>query len=484
MRDLRSILNEAVTLFHQGQLDKCEFILDMMLRRFPENPEIMGLLGTLYTKLGKHGAAIAMLSRSCEIAADDKKENPSFWVNLGTVLKKEEHFQLAEVAFQRAVELAPNYPMAYANYSGMYINAGNPQKAEELARKAIELASPKAQTIQLEGIYIEGEPEQDDESQTLAKHHLGLALMEQGKWEEAWPYHEARKKHTGWQRPVYDPPLWEGQDTGTLVIHGEQGIGDELMYCSLIPRILPRIKRLVIESTPRLCTLMRRTFGCEVFPNMEEITKAGIKPDHIIAMGSLPGVLKLSRMRAMCDFYLEPDMRRRDHWRNKLVTMAGGKPVIGLAWEGGVPETHRNLRNPPLKLFETIDREKYFLVSVQYQGPFTNNSAEVAKSLGAFHDSRAIEDLDEQAALISSLDCLVTVAQTAMHFAGATNTPTLALIPSKPRWDCIGETESQMPWWKSVKCIRQKDDDWADVFVRLNQELEKRYVPRVLEAAE
>jgi hypothetical protein len=70
-----------------------------------------------------------------------------------------------------------------------------------------------------------------------------------------------------------------------------------------------------------------------------------------------------------------------------------------------------------------------------------------------------------------------------MHFAGGTRTPCIGLIASKPRWDCIGETESDMPWWSSVKLIRQKGDDWKTVFDRLNQELESRYAPQTVERA-
>ena len=95
--------------------------------------------------------------------------------------------------------------------------------------------------------------------------------------------------------------------------------------------------------------------------------------------------------------------------------------------------------------------------------------------MGYYHNQQAIDDLDEQCALIASLDCLVTVAQTAMHFAGATNTPCIGLIASKPRWDCIGETAEEMPWWSSVKLIHQQGDEWAGVMETLNKELEARY---------
>lgn len=465
MRHLESIIQEGLNFFHKGEVDKAEFIFDQLLARYPGNSDIMGFLGSLYSKLGKNGAAIAMLSASVENAEEGNK-NPGFWSNLASVLKRENHMQEAELAFVEALQLDEKNVNTLANFAGLYINAGCPEKAEELARKAIEIHDSTFTSF----INIEGQPTEDQAPYHLAKHHLSLALLEQDKWQEAWTLYDNRKTTEGWQRPTYDPPLWKGEKTGTLVIHGEQGIGDEIMYCSLVSKAKAFAREIVVETTPRLVPLMRRSLGCDVYPNMESILQAGIKPDHVIAMGSLPGVFNLARKDALSKGYLIPDQARKAHWRAKLDSMANGRPIIGIAWQGGVAQTHKILRNPPKELFKTIDPTKYFLVSVQY----TPNANQFAAELGAYHPQAAIDDLDEQCALISSLDCLVTVAQTSMHFAGGTGTPCIGLIASKPRWDCIGETEDQMPWWASLKLIRQKDD-WAEVFVRLNQELEARY---------
>jgi tetratricopeptide (TPR) repeat protein len=472
MRELGSIIQEGLNFYHTGQLDKAEFIFDQLLAKYPGNSDVMGLLGSLYSKLGKNGAAIAMLSASVESA---EVKNPGFWSNLAACLKRENHMQEAEIAFVEALETDPDNVNTLANFSGLYINAGCPEKAEEIARKAISLHESAFTSF----INIDGQPQEDEVAYNLAKHHLSLALLEQDKWEEAWTLYDNRKTTEGWQRPVYDPPLWKGEQTGTLVIHGEQGIGDEIMYLSLVEQIKDRAREIVVETTPRLVPLMRRSLGVDVYPNMESIIQAGIKPDHVIAMGSLPGIVNLKRKDAKSLGYLIPDQARKAYWRKKLVEMSHGRPIIGIAWQGGVQQTHKALRNPPKDLWKTLDPDKYFLVSVQY----TPNAAQFAQELGSYHPQLAIDDLDEQCALIASLDCLVTVAQTSMHFAGGTNTPCIGLISSKPRWDCIGETEDEMPWWKSLKLIRQKAD-WAEVFVRLNQELEARYAASTDIAAE
>jgi hypothetical protein len=465
MRTLNELMQEGVNLFHAGDLERAEFVFDRLLAQHPGNADIMGLLGSLYSKTGKNGAAIALLSCSVEQAMEDKDERPGFWANLATVLKRENHMMQAELAFAHALELDPDNENTLANFSGLYINAGCPEKAEELARKAISLYSRYFGSF----INIEGAVPEDETSLHLARHHLGLSLLEQGKWEEAWTYYDERKTTEGWKRPTYDIPLWKGEKTGTLVIHGEQGIGDEIMYLSLVDKIRHLADEIVIETTPRIVSLMRRSLGLPCYPNFEAVLEAGYKPDHVIAMGSLPGILNLSRKDAKNSGYLQHDVTRQFYWRQKLKKLAKGRPIIGIAWEGGVAQTHKALRNPPRNLFR-FDHDKYFMVSVQY----TPGAASQAEQMGFYHNQQAIDDLDEQVAMIAAMDCLVTVAQTAMHFAGGTNTPCIGLIASKPRWDCIGKTEEDMPWWSSVKLIRQKDD-WTGVFDKLNQELEARY---------
>lgn len=467
MRNIQDIIQEGLNYYNKGEFDKAEFIFDRLVAQNPFDSELLGLLGSLYSRLGKNGAAIALLSHSCETGMEDNKNNPGFWSNLAAVLKRENHIEQAKLSFVQSLQFDENNINTLANFSGLFINSAEPEKAEELARKAISLHEKSTDTF----IHIEGQPTGDETAYNLAKHHLSLSLLEQGKWEEAWTYYDARKTTDGWQRPSYPWPQWKGEKTGTLVIHGEQGIGDEIMYLSVLERIKDRADRIVVETTPRLVSLMRRSLGVECYPSMDSILNDGIVPDHIIAMGSLPGIVKLSRKDAKTTGYLQYDITRQFMWRQKLKRLAKGRPIIGIAWQGGVPQTHKVLRNPPRELFKTIDPEKYFLVSVQY----TQEAGKFAAELGAYHNQPAIDDLDEQCALVASLDCLVTVAQTSMHFAGGTNTPCIGLIASKPRWDCIGETEDDMPWWASVKLIRQRENDWNDVFVRLNRELETRY---------
>ena len=58
-------------------------------------------------------------------------------------------------------------------------------------------------------------------------------------------------------------PLWKGEPlgAGSIVIHGEQGLGDEIMYASCYPRIESEAQRTLIACNDRLLALFRRSFA-------------------------------------------------------------------------------------------------------------------------------------------------------------------------------------------------------------------------------
>lgn len=478
----------AAKEWREGNKSRAIDILEGAIQNNPENPWLIGEMGGLLIDMGRKGVGQALLTHACSMEKLNGAEDWRHWSTLASTLESLEQRDMAELAFQEAVRVDPKVSDIYDQWAGVYVNNGDPKRCIELSEKALSL----------------------NPQNVVAKKHLSLGLLEAGRWQEAWPLMESRKQIRDYQRPKYSLPEWTGQPVDTLILHGEQGIGDEIMYNSLLHRIRGKVRRLVVEVTPRLVPLMRRSLGqigCEVYASLEEaaanramevadlapvengynptlitITGDADKPS-ILSCASLPHVLGLSRQQALSPGYLLPDAARVDHWREKLEKEAAGRRIVGVTWEGGVRKTHKKVRNPPFEAVRDFiaAHPQYFWVSVQY------THGEIAhKSMpGTTHYQQAVDDLDEQAALISALDLLVSVPQTAVHIAGAMAVPTIAIVSSKPRWDFCGEGD-QMPWWESVKMIRQQGAEWGDVFARLDAALAKRFPHsnRIVEAAE
>jgi tetratricopeptide (TPR) repeat protein len=481
----------AVQEYQAGNKARAVDIIEQLLQEQPSNGWLAGELGGIMVDLGRRGIGAALLQLACSIEKERGIEDWRHWSTLGSTMEHLEFRDLAREAFDEALRVDPSVSDIYDQYSGTYVNAGEPEKCIAWAKKALEL----------------------NPNNVIAKKHLGLGKLEAGEWAEGWQLLENRKLIKDYQRPKYALPEWKGEAVDTLIIHGEQGIGDEIMYLSLIPKLRHKVKRLVVEVTPRLVPLIRRTLkDCEVYGSLEECAANGafemadllsatgnasantvdlegvflgdsrIKPS-IVSCASLPYVLGLGRNDVLSAGYLIPDPVRVDYWRNKMAEEAKGKPIVGLTWEGGVRKTHKKVRNPPFDLMQkfVLDHPEFCWVSVQYtHGEITHKSMR-----GTLHFQQAVDDLDEQAALLSALDLLVSVPQTAVHIAGAMAVPTLALVSKSARWDFCSSSE-QMPWWESVRMIRQTEG-WEPVFEQLDGLLSQRFQTKrnvINEAAE
>ena len=452
---------------HEKNLGKAEAILNEILNYNIGNATILYSLGSVQLAKGNYGFAIQTLSQVTAM----NPTNGSAWNNLGLAWKSVPDFGKAEGAMKQAVKHCDKDVLAdiYCNLAALNINRNRAEKALEYVAKAMEF----------------------DPAHEKALWHRGLARLELRQWETAWDDHETRL--TGgapgeiavrnYHAPDGMTPEWDGKSPGTIVIHGEQGIGDEIMFASCIPDAL-KVEgcNFIIEPSPRLENLFKRAFptakvyGTDDTDGRLWVDRLG-RPDFKVALGSLPRFFRRSDAAFPGTPYLVPDKGKRAWWGDKLRAL-GRKPNIGIAWQGGVQSTRYDARSfHPLQyapLFQSIDAN---WISLQYDKTAQHCVNEVREKLGVrlTHWPKAVEqkdpdtgklsDIDELVALISKLDLVITVCQTSVHIAGALGIPTLCLTPSEPSWRYGAVDDCDMPWYSSVQLLRQAKDttDWAPV---------------------
>jgi tetratricopeptide (TPR) repeat protein len=441
MKTLPEMTRRAGALMEQGAYSEAEAILERVLAKNPGDGIALYMIGTIYSMARRNGLAIPYLATAASILKNGHPEaRVACLANLACVLTSEGHIEESAKAAHEALRIDPRSAISWNNLASGCINRGVPEEGEMYARKSLE---------------IEESPE--------ARQNLGQCLLEQGKWAEGWDSYEARFGCGDYlnDKRSYKASYWNGEKTGTLVIHGEQGLGDEIMFLSLAHEAMQHCDRLVIEANNKLRSILRRSLGVEVVSTQEEaeaITDGKI--DHVIGLGSLGRLYRrdaqsFSKQKP----YLKADPMRVAYWRKRLESTGPG-PYIALAWRGGSLKTHEGLRNPPKELFiDLIKNIPAKFISVQY----TKDAPVDAYLWGMPHWQGAIDDLDEQAALISACDMTISVAQTALHLAGALGKPAIGLIGSKPAWRYQMSGE-KMAWYESVKLVRQEGDDWNGLF--------------------
>jgi hypothetical protein len=97
--------------------------------------------------------------------------------------------------------------------------------------------------------------------------------------------------------------------------------------------------------------------------------------------------------------------------------------------------------------------------------------AEFPGGLGALDLSAELDDFGDTAAVIESVDLVVTIDSSAAHLAGALGKPAWVMLPWVPDWRWLMDREDT-PWYPTLRLFRQPSrGDWAGLIARVAQEL-------------
>lgn len=388
----------------------------------------------------RFGLAHAVTKAALSIAPDE----PALLTNMGICYEKQQNLEEAERYFVKALQKKPDDDLTLTNLGFVYLHKGLPERSVVMCQKAIAIA-PKV---------------------PHARFNMGQAQLMMGQWEEGWKNYEANLgKHLGRRERVYGAiPRWTGDNNMMLIAYGEQGIGDEISFASCIPD-LQRENTVIIECDHRLTGLFKRSFDCDVYGTRYK--KGGIDwprrypIDATVAMGSLPGFYRNKTEDFPGTPYLKADPERRIQWR-ALLDSLGDKPKIGITWTGGMARTMTKRRSLELEQLLPILKQDAHFVSLQYKDCPEIEAFAETHGVKIHHWPHAMQtqDYDDTAALVAELDLVITVQQSAVHLAGALGVPTWVLIPKAPHWR-YGLTGQDMPWYKSVRLYRRREN-WAE----------------------
>lgn len=429
MNPVQALLDEAVALHRAGDLPSAALRYNQILNLEPDNPGVLFLLGDIAVRQNCNGLAINLLQNSVK-----REANARAYVALGVAYRNENMNDQACAAWETANKIEPS-PDAFNNLSSVYSDHGQPEKAMEYINKAIQMGASTPNVLW----------------------NRSLAQLTMQNWPQAWRDHEHRfnpEVQTASTRRNFGCPLWDGTPGKRIAVHGEQGVGDEIMYLSILPDLLKVCPDAVIEVEPRLMDLVERSFGITTYGN-ESAMKAHEKPfDATVALGSLGGFFRNRTEDFPGTPYLKADPERVEYWRRQYA-MQGKRPYIGVAWQGGTKETRIVQRSFPSHNLKFCKRGT--AISLQY-GQYAEQEAKAAGFV--FYPESVGQDLDDMAAMVEACDMVVTTCQTLVHIAGGLGKPTAVLTPLHSSWRYgMGDT---MPWYSCVRLCRQsKEGDWA-----------------------
>jgi Flp pilus assembly protein TadD len=410
-----------------------------VLEANPANVTAGAMLGAILGQQGDITQGISLLERACAASPG----NAAWHNNLCSLYRLRCRLDQALASGLEAVRLAPGNVGCLLNLGKVYMDRGEYDQAflyffTVLGRKP------------------------DDPEAHLA---IGQILLMHGDFRPGWIEYEWRNKldQAKGMIPTMSSPTWNGMTLrqGRILLICDQGFGDSLQFCRYIPMVAERCQEVVVGASADLAPLVLSipgVGGC--FVRWQEI------PRHTsyALMSSLPAILgtELDTIPAKVP-YISVDEAKVETWRALLAERIAAPGLrVGIVWAGR--PTHPNDLRRSLRLEQLaplLDVPDVQFVSLQKVVP-ARDAQTFAGLSGRIHDvSAELADFAATAALINTLDLVITVDSAVAHLAGALGCKVWVLMstPSDWRW-LLNRTDS--PWYPTMRLFRQPAaGDWT-----------------------
>lgn len=445
------LLGELLKSDQLEDLNKVPGIILPSLNQFPDNPALWFYTGFWQNKIGNNALAVEAWERSFQL-----EPQPMVLANLGAAMRETGRPIDARYVLEKADFLKPNDPAILTNIAGTYVNEGDPWPGIAAGEKAVELAGEDGQ-----GAF------------NLALLHLEAGNYGRGFDLYATGHHDARDKRTYEGAEKLTRANFEKAKGSRLLVYGEQGIGDELMFSTLFADVCRDFK-VIFDHHPRL----GRLYATAPWANQVELHPTR-KSGH--DSWYTPGCADYSTPIAnLGQFYrrtpesfawkgpvYQADPDEIELNRKYLRELADGRKIIALAFRGGTIKTARTYRAIQPQLLEPLfARPDLMFVNIDYEdmtGPVSWISEQFGQHKCLWYPSIAWAwDYDHLGALMAACDATVTVCQSAAHLSAAMGLDTHVLVPSRPAWR-YGLHGTDWYWYPSGRAHlhRQIGNEWA-----------------------
>ena len=457
--DLASAHNNLGIVLHESErLLDAFMVFKKALEIDPEYKEAYNNMGSVFRDHNQPDPALACFDKALKLDAnfvDAHNNKGALLQNLGRLSEAEIHFSHANV-------LKPNYPPALTNLANVLNKTGRHSEARAMYIKAIQL-----------------DPDYPEAHFGLAELLLFLGdELERGWQEHFWRW---KKKELRDQWNDFDCPLWQGQPINkkNILVWSEQGIGEEIMYATMIPDLIEAGARVIVECEQRLQPLFRRAF-----PRAHCIARADTKTiaqnlDYHCAAADLgqwlrPKMASYPKRQNL----LKADPTQTRQIRERYQSLGEG-PIIGISWFSKNPEMGWEKSIDLVNWEPLLSRIKTAtFVDLQYGNTQAERSQlETKTGIKLVHDDRIdqMQDLDGFASQVAAMDMVISISNTTVHMAGALGVPTWALLSTAPLWRWFKDRDDCL-WYPSVRFIRQTaHGSWDGVIEKAAAEMERHF---------
>ena len=485
----QTALRKAAGHLQRGELEAARQVAQDVVQNEPQNFDALHLLGVIAGRNQQQAEAIALIGKAlalkpdaqaycnraaarlvlqhhakaladCDQAIALKPELAVAHGLRGHALAALKRDQEAFAAYDRAVALNPEYAEAWHHRGHACLNLGLLQNAIASYDRALSI--------------------NPDNPGSLGNRSLCYLLT--GDFARGWTHFGARwsakpKGSTltpGQDSVLFTPdnfgkPVWDGKTTAkTLLIWPEQGIGDQILFASLLPQVRPLAGKVILALEERLHALYARSFPwCEI--TTLKAAREAAQYDLQIPVGDLGRLFRHS----VTDFlqnrnvFLKADAARSARMR-QTIAPAAGERLCGISWLSAHPEFGKDKSMRLAELRPLLETPGWRFVDLQYGDTADERAALKAETgIDIVHIDALdmIKDIDGLAALIDACDAVVTISNSNAHIAGALGKPVQLMLPLNAArfWYWQADRKDSL-WYPHMQMLRQQDAaDWSPV---------------------
>lgn len=461
-------LNIGSCKFMLGRYTEAAEILHKLHEDKPDDINLLKLCAATYSRLGQPQLSIKFIKRAINFQPDDyeawldltkyadasllhkdaiqyaaqavslKPTDTRSHTNLGACFNTMERLSDALFCFETALKIDPVNVLALSNIAIIHDKRGDSELAIEYLTRALALV------------------EKGSQNEVELFYKMSYPLLYSGNLKKGWEMYEyGFKPHHPLSRSpkrIFNSPQWTGEDISNkkILVWREQGLGDEIMFFSILPDLLKECSSVTIECDSRLVSLLQRSFpNCQVREQQyKQLSGISDKDDFDF---HLPvGSLMKHYRNNIEDFqrgnpYFIPDENLKSEFSSRLSKLRS-KKLIGICWRSGMISAERNLNYTAISEWAEIFKiQGVEFINLQY-GDCENElrlaEQEFNIKIHRWEDVDLKNDIEKVVALVSQLDCVISAGTAVAQITGATGTHLKIFTPKN--WTLLGT--NQYPW--------------------------------------
>lgn len=443
---------------------------DQALLLNPDYADVHNNKGAALKRLNRFKEALACYDSALALAPSSEEAHN----NRGNVLVELDRLEEAIKGFDAAIALSPNLARTHNNRAIALIQFGRLEDAIESLETALGLNPDFADAYNNQGLAL-ARLNRLDESLTsfnkaialradFADAHFNQSFthLVMGQFEQGLEGYEWRKRKS---KPIaaktFEAPSLQSGDNidGKIVfVHWEQGFGDTILFCRYARMLETKGATVLLSVQTPLRHLLE-----SLSPTIRILgeNETPLRFDYHCPLLSLLYVFGTTHDTIPPEpNYISAPPSQVETWRHRL--RQNTQPTIGLAWSGSTHRRSNHNRAIGLEDLIPLLGENANWISLQKEVR-ESDQAILSNDSQIQHFGNQLADFSDTAALIDSLDLIITIDTAVAHLAAAMGKPTWIILPFHPDWRwLLGRDDS--PWYPSVTLFRQQTPgEWAEI---------------------